>query len=131
MKTFAPLVLAFFALTLFLLLMGSNDAALLGRGAFFKLAPPFVLLYGLCAISLKKHRKVNDIVSYAALLVLVMVPALRLVALFYESLLTLSPRIGGRYLFLLAAIDIVVGYYAPWRYLRRRKLKNVQPKGPI
>jgi hypothetical protein len=114
MKMLAPLLLGVLAAVLFILLMGSSDAAQLGRGAFFSLATPFVLLYGLCSICLKKYRKTSSAASYAALFILVLAPSLRVLALFNEALLMMSSKTGGRYLFILAVADIIVGYYAPW-----------------
>lgn len=119
LKIAAPLFLMALAALLFLVLMGTSDAAQLGRGAFFSIATPFVLLYGLCSIWLKKHRKTLSFWGFVPLLLLVLVPSFRLIAQFDTSLLSFSPKIGGRYMFALAATDIVIGYFVPWRLILR------------
>lgn len=119
LKRLAPLLLIVLAAILFLILMATRDAAQLGRGAFFSLATPFVLLYGLCSIWLKKYRQTLSIWSYLPMLLLVLVPSFRFIAHFNPSLSTMAPKTGGRYLFLLAVVDILIGYYAPWNLFLR------------
>lgn len=124
MKVIAPLILLGVAAGLFLGVMGTGDAAAMGRGGFFNLATPFVLLYGLLSIALKKYRANQAVVCFVPLLIMVFTPACRVFAHFSNDLATLAPRVGGWFLFGLATIDVIIGYL-PWR--RQVETKQSEP----
>ena len=106
----AGLILTIIAAALFLLAMGSDDAA---HVRFSQLGIPFAFVYGVVAYGLRQYRRPHHGVAMFGFIVLCLgvafvigVPALRY---------PMSTASGGRILFGGAFAEIVIGHFLPLR----------------
>jgi hypothetical protein len=118
MKYLASIILLVIAAALFILLMGSEDAVGMKLG-FFKIAPWLVFIYTIASVGLNHYKGASPVAAIGgasamfAVLIVCIIGALNL------HLFRLPDSAsGGRLLFGLAVVDILLGFYCPWRWSR-------------
>jgi len=115
MKNFAPIILLISSATLFLLIMGSEHGSWVTKGAFLQIAPALLFIHSVFVYWLIKYRSDAKPAIFAWFIALFVLTAIRISGIYNERLVVLDPRTGGRWLFALAVVDIILGYCIPWR----------------
>lgn len=113
-KHLAAFMLLIIAATLFLIMMGSEDAADMKR-EFVKMAPWLIFIYIIASTGLNKYKggsSVSKIIGPCVMFIILMMCVLS--AQNRRSIPLPSSALTGRILFGLAFADILLGFYCPW-----------------
>jgi hypothetical protein len=120
MKYLASIILLVIAAALFLLLMGSEDAAKMQLG-FFNMAPWLVFIYTIASLGLNQYKGASAIANIGGCSVMLIVMITCIVGACILHLFNLPGSVsGGRLLFGLAVVDNLLGFYCPWRWSRAK-----------